>query len=332
MYNCPQAVKSNFSSNIFGATDLSGLREHLTARMDRLSSYPEPEPLTLEAKWASAHGLHPGEVCVTNGATEAIYLIAQAFRHARSYVWQPTFSEYADACRIHGHTVKAIFTAEGIDDRADLVWLCNPNNPTGEVRDRHTLLRLIDTHPSVCFVIDESYGAFTRQPLPTAAEMAERSNVIVIRSATKRHAVPGLRLGCLTASAEMIDRIRVQRMPWSVNALAVEAGKFFLHENPPLQPPIDDLLAERDRLMAALADLMIADLWPTETHFFLARLRMGTAAALKHYLIQEHGLLIRDASNFEGLDAAFVRIATQSRADNDLLIQTLSLWKHTYSS
>ena len=78
MYNCPQAVKSNFSSNIFGATDLSGLREHLTARMDRLSSYPEPEPLTLEAKWASAHGLHPGEVCVTNGATEAIYLIAQA--------------------------------------------------------------------------------------------------------------------------------------------------------------------------------------------------------------------------------------------------------------
>jgi len=130
----------------------------------------------------------------------------------------------------------------------------------------------------------------------------------------------------------MIDRIRVQRMPWSVNALAVEAGKFFLHENPPLQPPIDDLLAERDRLMAALADLKIADLWPTETHFFLARLRMGTAAALKHYLIQEHGLLIRDASNFEGLDAAFVRIATQRRADNDLLIQSLSLWKHTYFS
>ena len=149
MYNCPQAVKSNFSSNIFGATDLSGLREHLTARMDRLSSYPEPEPLTLEAKWASAHGLHPGEVCVTNGATEAIYLIAQAFRHARSYVWQPTFSEYADACRIHGHTVKAIFTAEGIDDRADLVWLCNPNNPTGEAHTKHLLSKLIEAHPSV---------------------------------------------------------------------------------------------------------------------------------------------------------------------------------------
>ena len=233
---------------------------------------------------------------------------------------------------MHGHNVRSLFTDDAIDDTPDLVWLCNPNNPTGEVRDRHTLLRLIDAHPSVCFVIDESYGAFTRQPLPTAAEMAERSNVIVIRSATKRHAVPGLRLGCLTASAEMIDRIRVQRMPWSVNALAVEAGKFFLHENPPLQPPIDDLLAERDRLMAALADLKIADLWPTETHFFLARLRMGTAAALKHYLIQEHGLLIRDASNFEGLDAAFVRIATQRRADNDLLIQSLSLWKHTYFS
>ena len=332
LHTCGQTIRANFSSNIFATTDLSALQQHLSAHLDVIGHYPEPEPYALERLWADSLGLLPAEICVTNGATEAIYLTAQAFRGATSYIRQPTFSEYADACRMHGHSVRSLFTDDAIDDTPDLVWLCNPNNPTGEVRDRHALLRLIDAHPSVCFVIDESYGAFTRQPLPTAAEMAERSNVIVIRSATKRHAVPGLRLGCLTASAEMIDRIRVQRMPWSVNALAVEAGKFFLHENLPLQPPIDDLLAERDRLMAALADLKIADLWPTETHFFLARLRMGTAAALKHYLIQEHGLLIRDASNFEGLDAAFVRIATQRRADNDLLIQSLSLWKHTYFS
>ena len=107
---------------------------------------------------------------------------------------------------------------------------------------------------------------------------------------------------------------------------------YFLSEQTPMRPSIDELFTERDRLMAAIEALKIAELWPTDTHFFLARLRMGTAAALKHYLIQEHGLLIRDASNFEGLDAAFVRIATQGRADNDLLIQSLSQWKHTYFS
>ena len=310
MYNCPQAVKSNFSSNIFGATDLSGLREHLTARMDRLSSYPEPEPLTLEAKWASAHGLHPGEVCVTNGATEAIYLIAQAFRHARSYVWQPTFSEYADACRIHGHTVKAIFTAEGIDDRADLVWLCNPNNPTGEAHTKHLLSKLIEAHPSVCFVIDQSYAPFTCEPLFTAAEAAATPQVILLHSATKRYAVPGLRLGCLTACRRLSDRIRAQRMPWSVNALSIE-----------------ELLSETKRLIDALSVLKIADIWPTDTHFFLARLRTGNAPALKKYLLDTHGILIRDASNFEGLDETFIRIATQTPEDNDRLIHALDEWR-----
>ena len=327
MYNCPQAVKSNFSSNIFGATDLSGLREHLTARMDRLSSYPEPEPLTLEAKWASAHGLHPGEVCVTNGATEAIYLIAQAFRHARSYVWQPTFSEYADACRIHGHTVKAIFTAEDIDDRADLVWLCNPNNPTGEAHTKHLLSKLIEAHPSVCFVIDQSYAPFTCEPLFTAAEAAATPQVILLHSATKRYAVPGLRLGCLTACRRLSDRIRAQRMPWSVNALAIEAGEYFLEHTPLLQPSIEELLSETKRLIDALSVLKIADIWPTDTHFFLARLRTGNAPALKKYLLDTHGILIRDASNFEGLDETFIRIATQTPEDNDRLIHALDEWR-----
>ena len=332
LHNCGHAIRANFSSNIFATTDLTAVRRHLAAHLDVIGRYPEPEPHTLEAHWAAALGISPEEICVTNGATEAIYLIAQTFRGAMSYVRQPTFSEYADACLMHGHRVRTLFTDDAITDAPDLVWLCNPNNPTGEVRDRNTLLRLIDAHPTICFVIDESYGAFTRQPLPTAAEMAERSNTIVIRSATKRHAVPGLRLGCLTASAELIARIRVQRMPWSVNALAVEAGMYFLREQTPMRPSIDELFTERDRLMASIEALKIAELWSTETHFFLSRLRMGTAAALKHYLIQEHGLLIRDASNFEGLDAAFVRIATQDRADNDLLIQSLSQWKHTYFS
>lgn len=77
--------------------------------MDEIGSYPEPEPYTLEAGLANKHRLQSEEVCVTNGATEAIYLIAQTFRGTNTAIFQPTFSEYADACRMHGHRVTALF-------------------------------------------------------------------------------------------------------------------------------------------------------------------------------------------------------------------------------
>ena len=89
-------IKANFSSNILSKTDLSGLYAYLAKRMECLTTYPEPEPSCLEAQIAATYGIQPDEVCVTNGATEAIYLTAQAFRGMKSYVLQPTFSEYAD--------------------------------------------------------------------------------------------------------------------------------------------------------------------------------------------------------------------------------------------
>ena len=123
------------------------------------------------------------------------------------------------------------------------------------------------------------------------------------------------------------DRIRAQRMPWSVNALAIEAGEYFLEHTPLLQPSIEELLSETKRLIDALSVLKIADIWPTDTHFFLARLRTGNAPALKKYLLDTHGILIRDASNFEGLDETFIRIATQTPEDNDRLIHALDEWR-----
>ena len=87
-----------------------------------------------------------------------------------------------------------------------------------------------------------SYAPFTCEPLFTAAEAAATPQVILLHSATKRYAVPGLRLGCLTACRRLSDRIRAQRMPWSVNALAIEAGEYFLEYTPLLQPSIEELL------------------------------------------------------------------------------------------
>lgn len=339
-------IKANFSSNILGKTDLSGLFRHLSERIECISVYPEPEPLTLEARLAVEYGLQADEVCVTNGATEAIYLIAQAFRGMKSYILQPTFSEYADACRLHGHTVKSVYSLDAIDNDADMVWLCNPNNPTGEVRSEKALIDLIGSHPSVCFVIDQSYEDFTFRPVFSAAKAVEMPQVILLHSATKQFAIPGLRLGHITASAALLQRIRTQRMPWSVNALAIEAGLYFLNENPANRQshssediPVNasfsanftsSLLQETERLRQAIENLKIAEVWPTDTHFFLVRLRMGKSAPLKKYLAEEHGILIRDASNFEGLDDSFIRIATQTPKENDLLIQALETWKASF--
>jgi threonine-phosphate decarboxylase len=300
--------------------------------MECVTAYPEPEPLRLESLLAAAYGLQPDEVCVTNGATEAIYLIAQTFRGSKSNILQPTFGEYADACRLHAHTVKPVYSIDAIDGRTDMVWLCNPNNPTGEVIPEHRLTEWIRSHPSVCFVIDRSYEDYTHRRLFPAAKAVEMPHVILLHSATKRYAVPGLRLGYITAPAALLQRVRRQRMPWSVNAMAIEAGYFFLQHTPPSPTGTYDLRKETGRLRNAIENLKIADVWPTDTHFFLLRLRIGKAACLKKYLAEEHHMLIRDASNFEGLDDSFVRIATQTPAENDRLVQALNKWKTSFAS
>ncbi|MDR0699031.1 MAG: pyridoxal phosphate-dependent class II aminotransferase [Tannerella sp.] len=325
-------TKANFSSNIPGGVDSSELYKYLAKQMDCLSAYPEPVPSALEAQVAETYGLQPDEVCVTNGATDAIYLVAQAFRGRKSYVIQPTFSEYADACRLHKHVVKTIYTLDDVDDNADIVWLCNPNNPTGAVWPKKTLTERIVSHPSVCFVIDQSYEDFTLEKLFSAAEAVSMPQVILLHSVTKRYAIPGLRLGYITASAALLQRIRLQRMPWSVNALAIEAGRYLLGNTHPQQPALHGLLSETKRLQTAISKLKIADVWPTDTHFFLARLRIGNADGLKNYLAEEVGILIRDASNFDGLDNTFIRIATQTPDENDYLINALEAWKTAFLS
>ncbi|GAE15013.1 L-threonine 3-O-phosphate decarboxylase [Bacteroides pyogenes JCM 6292] len=112
LYKYAGRIVSNFSSNVYNRVDHSGLYRRLSERLEVTTAYPEPEPYSLEEKIARKYGLSAAEVCVTNGATEAIYLIAQTFRSQTSAVLMPTFSEYADACRLHGHRVKPFFSPE----------------------------------------------------------------------------------------------------------------------------------------------------------------------------------------------------------------------------
>ena len=297
-YKYGQKIRINFSSNVYNHVNHNGLREHLYHRMESIRSYPEPEPYSLEQ--ALAHSLHLSdgkEVCVTNGATEAIYLIAQTFRGNNSAI---------------------------------LIWICNPNNPTGSVLDKDVLKAFIEKHTECCFVIDQSYEFFTLKPLLSAREAAGYPNVILLHSMTKRFAVPGLRLGFMTANQILLREIRLQRMPWSVNQLAIEAGHYLLRHAGEYHVDISLLLKEKDRLAEALLAIGGMEVWASDTHYMLVQLRMGRAAALKEYLAGECGILIRDASNFEGLNEHFFRIATQTPEENDKLVESIKKWTYMY--
>lgn len=320
-------IASNFSSNVYNAARHEGLFAHLSEHLAAVCHYPEPQPVTAEGEWAEQLRLHPAEVCLTNGATEAIYLVAQAFRGRHSVILQPTFSEYADACRLHGHRVTMLYDwPERLPAGTDLMWICNPNNPTGQVIPAERLEALIDSRPNTLFVIDQSYGAFTRRPLPELRALVQRGHVAVVHSLTKTFAVPGLRIGLLTAERGLAERIREVRMPWSVNALALEAARYLVRraDNPVTDLP--RLLAERERVATALEATRVIETWPSDTHFLLAQLRIGRAAALKDYLAREHGMLIRDASNFDGLGERHFRLAVQTPPENDALLTAVGQW------
>ena len=308
-------LRCNFSSNISPLIDTGPLRQYLATRLDVIGHYPEPEARSLEVKIAAERGISPEEVLVTNGATDAIYLIAQTLRHERTFVTgRPTFSEYADACRMFGY--------EEAPKGGAVRWLCNPNNPTGEVRTTDTVKVLARRHHWL--VIDQSYEDYTYKTLLTAREAIALENVIVIHSMTKRFAIPGLRLGYVIAPSAVIGRLRANSRPWAVNALAIEAGHWLLdHGIPHYREMMDELFAETRLLRNYLRGIFGIHVYPTATNFMLCSIKQSSAAELKAYLLDRHGFLIRDASNFEGLKPCHFRISTQAPEFNDELVAAI---------
>ena len=308
-------TRLNFSSNIPSFVDISPLEEYLRSRLSVIRSYPEPSPRTLEKRIAESIGRNADEVLVTSGATEAIYLIAQTApllspkgRNTFTVV-HPTFSEYESACQMYG--MKEV-------EEGEVCWLCNPNNPTGEIYKDAYLRELAQRHRWL--VIDQSYEDHTLSPIPNVEAL---SNVITLHSMTKKFCIPGLRLGYITASASVIDKLRKQCRPWAVNALAIEAGLWLIEHQPHCWVDVPSYLAEAQRLRTMLNAIPGIQVQETQTNFMLCTIEHYTAAELKEYLAAQHGILIRDASNFRGLTPHHFRVAAQRPEDNDELADSI---------
>ena len=317
-----EGIRMNFSSNIYAHADITPLVEHLRSDMGKICNYPEPEALTLEAKIAEKEGVDAECVIVTNGATEAIYLAAEACRNlglSHHHIIQPTFAEYEDACRNAGLLIQA-----DADEDTDAVWICNPNNPTGECIDTDGILMLAKEYGTL--IIDQSYENITLCQMMTARKAVDAGNIIQIHSMTKTCAIPGLRLGYIVTSHRYAKAIKKCMRPWSVNALAISAGHYILDNDFKAIRDIEEYLAEAKRLRDELEAIDGISVMPTDTNFMLCELSVGTAAELKDWLAKEHGILIRNASNFRTLTLRHFRIAAQIKEENDTLINAIRQW------
>ncbi len=326
LYKYAGLVKVNFSSNIYTHPDLSRLERHLSERLNLVCNYPEPEPLSLERLLATESNVSTDEVMVTNGATEAIYLIALNYsklngnNNLSHVIKQPTFSEYADACRLYRNNLS---DEKSLDGSKKVHWLCNPNNPTGSVLPSTEILAAADRNPNSVFVIDQSYENYTSERMISDREAVERQNVLLLHSMTKRFCVPGLRIGYVVTNKQIISDLKRLRHPWSVNALAIAAGSFLIENGIDVLPDISVIEKEAQRLCKMLKSIDGISVNATRTNFMLARLKYGKAADLKDFLIRKYGFLIRDASNFMGLDGSYFRIAAQEREENDALVEAI---------
>ena len=136
-YNAKNEVKINFSSNVWHGANLDKLKEHLIEHFEKLTRYPEPDAATLKRLLARRYEIKEENIVVSNGSITAFYLLAQAWRGAKSMIAIPSFSEYEDACRLHEHEISFFPTSDDLSELSlegqDFCWICNPNNPDGKL-------------------------------------------------------------------------------------------------------------------------------------------------------------------------------------------------------
>lgn len=328
------------NSNPFGPHPavLTAIRSAVTA--PKLRHYPDRDCGELRQAIATTENIDPSLILPTNGANELIQLVALAFIKpgSRHLILSPTFGEYSRAIQVMGGQVPP-YTAPAPNYRHDLaqvaavirqmqpatIWLCNPNNPTG---DYLSLARLNELRASAetdaLWVIDESYLYFSEfeESLGrhwVAEQQAE--NIIVLRSLTKEHGLAGLRLGFAIAAPERIEQLQVTQPAWSVNSLAQVAGVAAL------QP---EIMAEQRRNIKQLLTFA-SSLWqnltdagfrvlPTTTSYAL--IEIGQASCIRQKLLS-HKLLVRDCTSF-GLPA-HIRVAAQLPEQNNKLIEAIKI-------
>ncbi|MGE0581612.1 MAG: histidinol-phosphate transaminase [Steroidobacteraceae bacterium] len=305
-----------------------------------LNRYPEPHSEVLARLLARLYDVPPAQVLPCRGSDEAIDLLMRAFCAAGRdaiIVCPPTFGMYAVAARIQGAGVVPVpllrdrgfaLDAGTIADRCargdvKLVFLCSPNNPTGNALGDGDVSRVVSAAAGrAIVVIDEAYLEFAALGSRSAL-IAQYPHVVVLRTLSKALGLAGARIGALIAAPCIVDLLRKVLPPYAIAQPCIEAAQRALApgQRRIALERIASIVRERSRLAAALAALpCVTHVWPSVTNFLLADFTDPGESLAR---LRRARLLVRDFSGRTGLERA-LRITVGSPAQNDLLIRSLA--------
>ena len=303
----------------------------------RLNRYPEPQPAELVSRLASLYGVTPDRLLVTRGSDEGIDLLLRAFCRAGRdsiVITPPTYGMYAVAAGIQGAAVKtapldracdfaldvgAVLAA--VDPSVKLVFLCSPNNPTGQLLNRDSVLNVITSLASrAVVVVDEAYAEFTSEP-SFVEELGAHPNLVVLRTLSKAFGLAGARVGVTLASPQLIGVLQKIIAPYPIPAPVARAALDALTPGAiaAARQSALELVGERRRVAAALAQFpFVRQVWPSDANFLLAEV---ADSARVMSVARAAGLVIRDRSK----DVPnTVRLTIGTAAENDFALETLA--------
>ena len=334
----------DFSANINPLGMPRQVREAVLAGISEAQHYPDPFCRKLCKAIAEAEGRDPEEILCGNGGADLIYRLVYALKPGKALVTAPAFAEYEEALVQAGAEIRRWSLGEdlavredilsAVTEDLDLIFLCNPNNPTGLAADIDQVERLARTcrKKKGFLILDECFCEFLEKPSEYSfmERIQDYPEAVILRAFTKSYAMAGLRLGYgVCGDRDVAERLRLTGQPWSVSIPAQEAGRAALLETEYLEQSRSLIAGERRRVSRRLADMGFL-VFPSQVNYVLFK----DVEEYKHGNIgkrlQERGFLIRDCSSFKGLEAGkedpvfcFYRIAIRRQEENNRLLDAI---------
>ena len=298
--------------------------------------YPDPLQLELKAAISKVKGVPAENIFLGNGSDEAIDLPYRCFCEPgvdNVVAIEPTYGMYKVCADINDTEYRTVLlddqyqtTAENLlaatDEHTKIIWLCTPNNPTGNCLNREEVIKTIEGFQGLV-IVDEAYSDFSSQK-PLRSELAKYPNLIVLNTMSKAWGCAAIRLGMAFASEEIIHIFNKVKYPYNVNQLTQQQALEALKDPFEVDNWVKILLQERGRMMEAFSMLPICEkVYPTDANFFLAK--MTDATNIYNYLV-DRGIIVRNRSRVQ-LCQNCLRITIGSKGENSELIAALRQYK-----
>ncbi|MCP4680708.1 MAG: pyridoxal phosphate-dependent class II aminotransferase [Desulfobacterales bacterium] len=329
----------DMSSNLNPLGPPPGLVDFLEKNLASITALPEVDAGELIKAFAKEHDIGWEKVLAGQGTTQFIYALPRALETKKALILGPTYADYEDSLKMNQvdfslaladeshhfhHDIEYIMEK---DEDVDTVFVCNPNNPTGTLIPAENLIGAADRYPDTWFIIDESYLPFVPNAEQESLITSGRPNVIVLSSMSKIFRIPGLRVGFLIGSENIIEQCQKFQFPWSVNSLAQVAAQYILGHQKEMNRFIEEsnqyLESERQQFIERLKQDSRLTLFSGPVPYILIKLGNGLISDVICQKLADEKILIRNCANFKGLSHEFIRISLKKKVKNQMVADKL---------